>query len=185
MADELGIMGYLYLEREVGGLLKGESQDTYHLDEIQLVSYSFGVSTPDAGKTDAGAAGGKSGTTPQKSKSDPQPVVFSTVFGKSSPDLFLMAARGDAIKAAWLYIRRLGSRSKEDADYIMIGFIDAYITDYKISGGEGPRPTETFTLHVQTIDMAYRQQDEKGKLAAPIGRAFTWDGNKAVTTVWT
>jgi len=167
MPDELNIFAFLYLEPDQGTPIKGEAQDCYHTDEIQVLTYSFGVSNPDAGKAGAGK---------EKSKSEVDKVVLSTVFSKASPQLFLSSARGDKFKCATISVRKLGPQDKWDADYHQVQLCDVYITRYSLKAGDSVRPTEELTLGFQTIDISYRQQDEKGNLGP---NAFTaaWSAN--------
>jgi type VI secretion system secreted protein Hcp len=172
MADDMNMFAFLLLEPDKGSAIIGETQDSFHTDEIQVLTYSYGVSNQNVGTS------GKGG---EKSQSEPQSAVLKTVFSKASPLLFIMAARGDKFKYATISVRKLGIVDKSDADYVQVQFGEVYITDYSVGAGDGLLQTEQFTLKYQTLDIAYRQQMGNGTLQSPICKAYDWNNHKELT----
>jgi type VI secretion system secreted protein Hcp len=166
MTEEINVIGFLCLEPDKGSPIEGEAQDTTHKGEIQVVSYSVGVSN---GRK---ASPGEGDTEPSF-----QEMALTIIQSKASPALMLAVARPDHFKKATLSIRKHGA-SKTNADYLQIQMCDVYITTYTHGGGEVGRGTESISLNFTSIDFYYAQQDADGTLKTNVKRAWSICDNK-------
>jgi type VI secretion system secreted protein Hcp len=109
--------------------IKGESLDSKHKDEIEVLSFSWGA-------TQAGAFGGGGGT----GKVSAQDFNFVLKIDKSSPLLFKYVATGAHLKEAVLTLRKAG---KDQVDYLKYKFTDILISSFSPSTraqSTGPAP---------------------------------------------
>src|SRR5258705_10860493 len=100
------------------GDIKGESIDDKHKDEIDIMSFSWGLSN-----TGSFASGGGGGA----GKAQFQDFHFTTNTNKSSPKLFLACATGEHIKEATITVGKAGRGQQE---YIVIKMNDVLISSY-------------------------------------------------------
>src|ERR1700681_1453495 len=84
--------------------IDGESHDSKHKDEIDLMSWSFGASQ--LGTHSAGGGGGAG-------KVSMQDFHFTMHVNKATPKLFLACATGEHIKKAVLTCRKAGKDQQE------------------------------------------------------------------------
>src|SRR5688572_23287997 len=102
--------------------IKGESHDTKHKDEIDLLSWSWG-----AVQAGAHAAGGGGGT----GKVQFHDLTFQHHVDKASPNLLLACAEGRHIKEATLVTRKAG---KDQQEYYTVKLSDLLISSVTTSG---------------------------------------------------
>src|SRR4051812_30609679 len=107
------------------GDIKGESHDDKHKDEIDIMSWSWGVSQ--AG-TMAGGGGGGAG------KAAFQDIHFTHLVDKSSPVLAQSCSVGAHIKEAQLTVRKAGKGQQE---YYIIKMNDVLVSSVQTSGSDG------------------------------------------------
>jgi type VI secretion system secreted protein Hcp len=144
--------------------IDGESTDSVHKGEIELLSYSFGVSN--AGSIDSGGGGGAG-------KASFQDFHFVSRLQKSSPKLFLACASGQHIKFAALSMRKAGGRFP---DFYKIRLDDVLVTSFQQGGsadGVESVPTEQISLNFAKIEIDYSVQDQKGALGETV--QAIWD----------
>ena len=141
--------------------IPGESKDSKHKDEIELVSFSWGVSNVH------GYAGGAAGAS---SRPDFQDFHFTRPVDKASPQLFLACASGKHIKEANLSVRRAG---KSQLEYLKIKFSDVLVTSIQDGAGGGDVAQESVALAFSRIDYEYHQQVVKGAPAGAVNAG--WD----------
>jgi type VI secretion system secreted protein Hcp len=142
--------------------IKGESQDSKHKEEIDVMSYSFGASQ--AGTMSYGGGGGAG-------KVQFQDLSFTHRVDKSSPVLFLHCANGAHIKEATLTNRKAG---KEQLESLVIKLYDVLVSSCQQSDSAGgDLPVDNVTLNFAKIEMEYKEQKKDGTLGA--GVKFNWD----------
>jgi type VI secretion system secreted protein Hcp len=139
----------------------GESRDDKHKGEIELVSFSWGVSA-EPGPPGGGGGSGK--------------VHFNDFqvmkrVSKASPPLFLACASGQHIKDGTLTVRRSGG--KEQLEYLKYKFTDILITGFQESGGGEDLPLDMVSFNFARFEMTYREQGPGGS-AGPETKAG-WD----------
>jgi type VI secretion system secreted protein Hcp len=147
--------------------IKGESLDAKHLGEIEVLSYSWGVSN--------------SGSSP---RGGPSPVVFSefsftTATSKASPLLFLKSASGERIPTIVLTARHSGANQE---DYLKVTLTDVLITSYQTSGGPvvGDFQGDGISLNFAKIEMEYKPQKADGTLDMPVKAGWDLKMNRKV-----
>jgi type VI secretion system secreted protein Hcp len=131
----------------------GESSDSKHKGEIDVLSFSFGESL-----TGTHAAGGGGGA----GKVQMSDFSFTARTSKASPQLFLHCAQGKHIKQAILTVRKAGQAQQE---YIKLKLTDVLISSFAIGSVEGDdRPSDTFALNFVKIAFDYFAQKADGSL---------------------
>jgi type VI secretion system secreted protein Hcp len=145
------------------GAIKGESRDAKHKDEIEVLSWSWGLSQP--GTTSSG--GGGSG----KGKSSFHDFNFTHHVDKASPVLMKACATGEHIKDATITVRKAGKGQQE---YLVITMTDVLVTSVSTSvSAEGDATMEGVSLAFAKVDLEYKPQKPDGSL--DVGVHFTYD----------
>lgn len=149
--------------------IEGESTDAKHRGEIDIESFSWGVSNPGS----ATAPGGGGGSA----KASFQDFSFTTRVSKASPQLFLASASGQHIRQAILTARKAG---KEQQEFYKVTLSDLLVSSYQ-QGGEAASdtlPMDQFSLNFSKIEVEYRPQKADGSLDSP--ERAGWDLSKNV-----
>jgi type VI secretion system secreted protein Hcp len=176
--------------------VKGESADSKHKGEIDILSFSFG-----ANQTGSSAHGGGGGT----GKVSLQDFHFVHSVDQSSPVLFQKCATGEHLKEALITVRKAGG---EQLEYLKIKLTDVLVSSVQQAGHAtagivSPRdlatgqasgktfvreaansagdnfPTESISLNFSKITIDYQPQGADGK---PQGGAIHggWDAKQNV-----
>ena len=136
--------------------IPGESVDARHRDAIDVLSFSWGVN---AGRNRPAF----------------QDFSFTKRVDQASPQLFLRAADGQAMRIAVLSVRSAGERQD---DFLKYCLTDVRVTGVSTSGSAGAdRPTEQVTLSYGTFFESYRKQRADGSLSAPFAGGFDLSNN--------
>ena len=134
--------------------IAGESNDKKHAGEIEVESFSWGVTQTGSAATGTGHGGGKAQC---------QDFSFVKHVDKSSPNLMQHCATGKHIPEVNFVARKAGG---EQVEYLKVKFTDVIISGYQI-GGNGNDPAditmETVTLNFTKIAMDYQEQGQDGK----------------------
>jgi type VI secretion system secreted protein Hcp len=142
------------------GDIKGESLDSKHKDEIEVLSYSWGVTND--GSMAFGTGGGEG-------KSSIGDIRFDHLIDKASPVLIQTCATGAHVKEATITHRKAG---KEQQEYIVIKLTDVIVTGVSHSNGNGG-PSESVSLSFTKVHLDYKPQKADGTLDAAI--TFKYD----------
>lgn len=136
----------------------GESKDSKHPDEIQLLSFSFGESQ--AGTMAFGGGGGAG-------KVQMQDFHFVMNTNKASPKLFIKCATGEHIKSAILTARKAG---KDQQDYLKVTFSDLLVSGFQTGGNADSNhlPSDSCSFNFAAIEWTYKMQNIDGSLGAPV-----------------
>jgi type VI secretion system secreted protein Hcp len=127
--------------------IDGESTSVGFEAQIQIASFSWGVSRP------------RGASAPSISE-----IVVTKSTDVTSPKLFLSCASGQHIKEAKLTCRKAGS----DRGFYIITLTDVLITSYQSAGSSGDVvPTDQFSLNYTKITFEYQPQDATGKPTGP------------------
>lgn len=145
--------------------IQGESLDSKHKDEIELVSFAWGVENA----ASPGGAGGGAGA----GRAHFQDFQFTMRVNKASPQLFLATASGKHLKEASLSVRRAG---KQQVEYLKIKFSDVLVTSFHEAGADGEAPAETVSFAFSRVELAYSPQQARGGAAG--GITAGWDLSK-------
>jgi type VI secretion system secreted protein Hcp len=145
------------------GDIKGESLDDKHKDEIEVYSFSWGV-TNSAGTTSSG------GATPKATFKE-----FSIVHAidKASPSILAACATGTHLKEATITQRKAGKGQQE---FLIFKMNDVIVTS--VAEVSGAPDSETVSLTFAKIDVEYKPQKPDGSLDAGIHFKFDLKTNK-------
>jgi type VI secretion system secreted protein Hcp len=148
------------------GDIKGESLDDKHKDEIEVLSFSWGVAN--TGVVSAGSGGGSGKATFQDLS-----IVHNV--DKASPLLLKACATGTHIKDATITQRKAGKGQQE---YLIVKLNDVIITGVT-HGGTGGQPfSESVSLAFAKVDLEYKPQKQDGSLDAGIHFKYDLKANK-------
>ena len=146
--------------------IPGESVDSKHKDEIDIMSFSFG-------ETQTGtASGGGAGA----GKVQMQDFHFTMRTSTASPKLFLACANGEHIKDGILVGRRAGEKPLE---FFKWKFIDCLISSYQVGGSSGDAvPTDQIGLTFGKIEFSCTPQKADGTAGAEEKAGWDVKANK-------
>jgi type VI secretion system secreted protein Hcp len=149
--------------------IKGEAPDDKHKDEIEVLSYSFGVSQSGTSSYGGGAGAGKASF---------QDFSFTHKEDVASPILFLRCATGEHIPSATFVARKAGGDKQE---YLTIKLTDILVTNVSKGGsGSDDVPTEQISMNYAKVEMDYKPQGKDGKLGAAVKSGYDLKLNKKV-----
>ena len=149
--------------------IEGESKDSKHAKEIQILGFTWGESQPASIPYTSGGGSGKVTM---------QDLTFTMYACKASPKLFLSCAKGEHIKEATLVARKAGGSQEE---FYQIKLEEVLVSSYNTSGGNGSTlPMDTVTLAFAKISYEYRPQKDKGALDTPVKAGWNLEENKAI-----
>jgi len=143
--------------------VKGESKDSKHEGEIDVLSWSWGVAQ--TGNVSVGGGGGAG-------KANFSDLNFMHALDKASPVLMKACAMGDHFKMATLVSRKAG---KGQQDYLIIKMKEVFVTSVQPSGSS-EHPMESVSMQFGHVDLEYKAQKADGSLEA--GVHFIYDIKK-------
>jgi type VI secretion system secreted protein Hcp len=147
------------------GDIKGESKDSKHPGEIDVLSWSWGVSQ--TGTMGVGGGGGAG-------KANFNDLSIMHAVDKASPVLMAKCATGEHIKEATLVSRKAGKGQQE---YLIVKMNDILITSVQPSGSS-EHPMESVSMQFAKIDLEYKPQKEDGSLDAGVHFKYDLKANK-------
>jgi len=130
------------------GDIKGESLDEKHKDQIELLSWSWGV-----------AHGGGTGAKPMF-----HDLSFTHKIDSASPLLLQGCATGQRLKEATITRRKAGEGQE---DFLVIKMNDVVITSVMETDGD-ESAVEAVSLAFAKVDLEYRPMRADGSLDAAI-----------------
>lgn len=154
--------------------IKGEARGASSKDEIDLESWSFGITQATSFGSGGGGGTGKAGF---------QDIQFKSRMSCASPKLFDACATGKHIEKAILTCRKAGG--KQEVFYTMT-LTDVLVSSYRVASLDGARNAERigpaaideFALNFGRIEVAYKEQNVKGGVGASVQTG--WDVRKNV-----
>ena len=151
------------------GDIKGESVDSAHKDEIDVLAWSWGLSQSGTTHQGTGAGAGKVNV---------QDISFTKYIDKSSPVLMLYCCNGKHVPEATLTVRKAGENPLE---YLIIKMTDLIISSCSTGGSGGEdRLTENVTLNFAQVKLSYQQQAKGGgKEGGPVDLLWNIATNKS------
>jgi len=149
------------------GDIKGESTDSKHANEIDVLSWSWGASQSGSAHMGGGAGSGKVQI---------QDLTLTKYVDAASPTLFKMCCDGSHIKAAKLTVRKAG---KDPLEYLKISIEDAIVSSISTGGSGGQdRLTENVTLNFARVHVLYTPQTAGGTAGASTSGGWDISANK-------
>jgi type VI secretion system secreted protein Hcp len=151
------------------GDIKGEATDAKHKDEIEVLSFSWGVTNP----APAGGSGGGGGS----GKATFQDLSIVHRIDKASPKLFEACATGKHLPEATITHRKAGKGQQE---YLIVKMNDVIITGVVHSGSAGEPDTgsETVMMAFAKVALDYKAQKFDGSLDAAVHFGYDLKNNK-------
>jgi type VI secretion system secreted protein Hcp len=140
--------------------LEGESEDSGHKGEIEIVAFNL-----EASQVGSGGKGTGSGT----GKVQFDDMTFTARVNKSSPQLLLACAT--------VFVGRKAGEGQQE--YLKITLTDVLVTGYQQQDqGDGdPVPLDVFSLNFAEIDVEYKPQNTDGSLAGAIKAGYNLKKN--------
>jgi len=148
------------------GDIKGESIDDKHKDEIEVLSFSWGVANP--GSMIAGGGGGAG-------KATFQDLTIVHHIDKASPLLMKACATGAHLKEATITHRKAGRAQQE---FLIIKMNDVIVTSVIHSGTTDQPASESVSLAFAKVDLQYKANKHDGSLDAGIHFKYDLKANK-------
>lgn len=146
------------------GDIKGESTDAKHKDEIEVLSFSWGVTNSGSASSPGGGAG----------KATPQDLSIVHVIDRASPALLRACATGMRLKDATITHRKAG---KGQAEYLIVKLSDVLVTAVSHGGGDSIN-SESVSLSFAKIALEYRPQKADGSLDTGVQFNFDFKSHK-------
>lgn len=149
--------------------IKGESQDSKHKDEIEILNFSFGVSNHGSASSGGGMGSGKANF---------QDISFSKLVDAATPTLMEKCATGAHIAKALLTVRKAGGTQVE---YYKVHLTDLMVSSFQNSGSDsGEKPHESISINYSKIEFSYYVQNKDGSLGSPTNAGYDIKANKKV-----
>jgi type VI secretion system secreted protein Hcp len=150
--------------------IKGESSDDQHREEIDVASFSWGLSRQRATSTGGGAGA---------SKADFQDLHVVTNVSQASPQLFLASAAGRHIETAILTCRKVSGGTQQD--FLKYTLTDVLVASYHTDGqAEDSVPVDELSFTYAQIKVEYRPQRPDGSLGTPITAGWNVKTNEPI-----
>lgn len=145
------------------GVIKGESQDAAHPDEIQVLRWSWGMQSKSS--LDAGTAMGRATRNDLK--------IVKRVDRASTP-LMIALRTNEPIQKAVLTLRKAGESQLE---YFKITIEQGRVTSINIDGGDvtgGADVLENVSFSFNKIEVEYTPQGKDGRAQGSLVYADQW-----------
>ena len=138
------------------GDIKGESADAKHKDEIEVLSFSWGVANSGGLEIGGGASAGKATF---------QGLTIVHNIDKATPKLLEACATGTHLKDATITHRKAGKGQQE---FLVIKMNDVIVTSvtHGSSGSDGA--SENVSIAFAKVNVEYKPQKADGSLDAGI-----------------
>ncbi len=144
----------------------GESDDSKHKKEIDVLAWSWGLSNSGSAHVGGGAGAGKVNV---------QDLSFTKWVDSATPKLVLACCNGSHYDEALLTVRKAGGSPVE---YIKLKLQEVLITSISTGGSGGEdRLTENVTLNFAKFNLDYTPQDAKGAAGTAIPAGWDIAGN--------
>jgi len=145
--------------------IKGESAHDKHKDEIEVESWTFGVTQPVS----------FSGSGLSCGKADVSHLTISKSMDKASPNLWMYCAKGKHLDKVVLTQRRSGDGSIELVKFTLK---DAMIAGVHKSGANGSGPRETVDIAFTSVEYDYTPQKPDGKADGVVSGKYDFKAHK-------
>jgi type VI secretion system secreted protein Hcp len=148
------------------GNIKGESTDSKHKDEIEVFSWSWGVSNA------APVSHGGGGAAGRPTFND---LHFTHRYDKAAPLLWRACAVGQHFPEATLTGAKQGKGAK---DYLIIKMSDVVVTSAQASDSLGGDAMDSVSLNFAKVDVEYKPQKADGSFDVSVRFKYDIKTNK-------
>ena len=136
--------------------IQGESQDKTHKDEIQVLSFSWGVSNAGSSAIGSGSSSAKA------SVSD---ISIQKYVDKATPNLWKYCFGGKTVGDAVITIRKAGGDAP--IEYLVYKLSEVFVSSVQDSGSDGGGlAMESLSLNFAKVEIEYTLQDDTGSAGA-------------------
>ncbi len=148
------------------GTLKGESADSTHGGEIDVLAWSWGMSNSGSAHTGGGLGAGKANVND---------LSFTKYIDKSSPEIMANCLSGKHFADATVTVRKAGDTPLE---YLVIKLQEVLVSSISTGGSGGEdRLTENVTLNFAKVKVDYIPQKDDGTPDSPVKIGWDIGGN--------
>ena len=150
--------------------IEGESGDSKHKSEIDLLSWSWGTTNGGSMHHQGGGGSGKAAV---------QDLHFTMRMSKASTKLMEACVTGKHIPKAILICRKAGGNQEE---YFKATFSDLLVSSFQTGGHhhEAAVLTEQVSLNFAKFEFEYKEQKADGSLGGAIKAGWDIKANKKV-----
>jgi len=146
----------------------GESTDSVHSGEIDLLSWSFAAHQTGTSNTGGGAGAGRVAI---------QDLTLTKKVDKSSPTLFALCCSGAHLDDGTLTVRKAGGEALE---YLIIKMEHILITGCQTTGSDGQdQLVEQVSLNFKRVGLKYTPQKDDGTGGPEVAGGWDIGGNLA------
>ena len=148
--------------------IAGESKDSKHAGQIDVLNWGYAVSQSSSANTGGGVGVGKAHFSE---------LVFTHYIDKSTPNLMKYCASGKHVPSVELSCCKVGDGQQE---YMKVVMTDVLITHVRPTGdSSSPRVMEEVGLSYSTIKVEVKEQNANGSMGAAVTGAWDVKQNKA------
>jgi len=153
--------------------IKGESADSKHKGEIDLIGITWGVTQGGSSATGGGGGAGKAQF---------QDVHCSKQVDSASPVLMLACASGLHIREGLITVRKAGGEQLEYLKVKLSDLLISHVTPHGTPGNKGDELLhEEISLNFSKIEVLYQPQGADGKAqGGPVMAGWDVKANKKV-----
>lgn len=144
-----------FIPEEGGVALKGESEETGHVDWIEISDWDWEITSDSSSNKGQGSSVGKPVT---------EGFNFSHFYDVSSPVIMTKAFRGTTFHTVKVDMcKQTGTGTPQV--FMQIVMRDVFITKVSTKGGEDGSVTQDISMTFKKVGMGYKMQKDDGKLA--------------------
>jgi type VI secretion system secreted protein Hcp len=148
--------------------IAGESKDSKHAGQIDVLNWGYAVSQSSSANTGGGGGVGKAHFSE---------LVFTHYIDKSTPNLMKYCASGKHVPSVELSCCKVGDGQQE---YMKVVMTDVLITHVRPTGdSSSPRVMEEVGISYSTIKVEVKEQNANGSMGAAVTGAWDVKQNKA------
>jgi type VI secretion system secreted protein Hcp len=153
-------------------VIKGESKDSKHPNEINILSFSFGVANTGTANTGGGSGSGRASF---------QDIHIVKSVDKASPTLMEKCATGEHIKEAHITLRKAGGGKQGGEEYYKIKLSQVLVSSFQnAANSHGDAPSESISLNFAEVQFDYYPQKADGTLDGKVHGGYNISNNKTV-----
>lgn len=148
--------------------VNGESTDSKHAEEIDLLSWSFAAHQTGTSNTGGGSGAGRVSI---------QDLTLTKKVDKASPILFALCCSGQHLESGALTVRKAGGDALE---YLIVKMEHVLITGVQTTGSDGQdQIVEQVTLNFKRVAFVYTPQKDDGSGGPTVSGGWDVGANMA------
>lgn len=132
--------------------IEGESQSSKHKGEIEILSFTWGLSQTGSPRGGGGGAG----------KVNVQDFSIVKQLDTATPQLIELACRGEHVGSALLTLAKAGGNGGQE--YLKIKLTDILVSSYSTGGSSSVMPAEQVSFSFQDVEIAAAEVRPDGSI---------------------